>query len=1141
MLARLRSIQRHHGALPLALALVACADERAPEPPVPGESAANAAAPAPTSTPPARQGFASGTITLITGDRVTLREVGGRIAPTITRGPGRDGVAFVASGRGNELVIIPSDVAELVARGQLDRRLFAVAQLLRDGYGDAERADLPLLLTGAADPQALRAAGGLSIARALPDLGVTALRQPKAAGGAALAALRASIAANAAPAGKPAASPARLWLDGLRTVSLEHSVPQIGAPAAYARGLGGAGVTVAVLDTGVDATHPDLAGKIAAAESFVDDAAGTTDPFGHGTHVASIIAGSGAASAGLRHGVAPEATLLNGRVCDTLGRCPESAILAGMSWAVAQDARIINLSLGSPDTPGEDPLEAAVNQLSAQHGVLFVVAAGNSGFLPQSIGSPGSADAALTVGAVDVSEARAPFSSRGPRLGDEAIKPDVTAPGVSIAAARATGTTAGLPVDEFYIRLSGTSMATPHVAGVAALLLEQHPSWTGAQLKAALMNSAQPNETLTADEQGAGRVDADRATAQALFAEPPSLSLGVASFPHDDDPQLVRTVRYRNEGAAPITLTLTAALTGPDGAPAPAAMITVAPASLTVPAGGAAEAIVTVDTSVLAAEGRLTGALVASGDGARTVTPIAVTRELESYDLTVRVLDAEGQPGSAAVAIVGTGAASDTSLEAFISGEQTFRVRSAEYVISSTDFDADDLAPSDASLGHWLLAPRFPVTAPTTAVMDSRIARPVALTLPERDLAFRDGTWELIDEENGLVFFIGSPRPIATGEIGPSAAPGEVRSLFAVFLTDAETRARSVYHLARAIPDHFGTGWKQTFHRKELAIVEAAHAAPEDRLMVKTATPFPLAGGFLLPSFATPPYESAFRRTEHYYGEQFLWHVEVRESVENPGDPELPIAMAVNNWLREYPAGARARESWNQAPFGPAFPERMLFSLLPDFSGAPTRVGDQLLLAPSLFAAQSRPARDTFPARETNTLKLYRNGTLLVEHVGRGLPRIITNIPAEPATYRLAAEATRPAADFELSTRVTAAWTFHSAAGSDVAVLPLPTLRFEPALDAHNRSAAARLLVPVRVEYPAGVTAPALAELHVEVSHDDGESWSPVPLVRLAGLAFALVPHPHGATHVSLRGRVRDVAGNGGEVSIVRAYALAPH
>ena len=159
------------------------------------------------------------------------------------------------------------------------------------------------------------------------------------------------------------------------------------------------------------------------------------------------------------------------------------------------------------DTPEVDLLEEAVNRLTAQTGTLFVIAAGNEGPGESTVGSPGSADAALTVGAVDKQDKLADFSSRGPRVGDGAVKPDVTAPGVDIVAAKAKKSVIGDPVGEQYLRLSGTSMATPHTAGAAALLAQQHPSWKAGELKGALMGSAKPAADQTAFEQGTGRID----------------------------------------------------------------------------------------------------------------------------------------------------------------------------------------------------------------------------------------------------------------------------------------------------------------------------------------------------------------------------------------------------------------------------------------------------------------------------------------------------------------------------------------------------------------------------------------------------------------------------------------------------------
>jgi subtilisin family serine protease len=167
------------------------------------------------------------------------------------------------------------------------------------------------------------------------------------------------------------------------------------------------------------------------------------DLAGHGTHVASIMAGSGAASGGRYRGVAPDATIVSAKVGDF--EVAESSVIAAMEWAAGpQHASVVNMSLGFSDALGNDPVETAVNDLTDRYGTLFVVASGNDGINGNNpngaqdydVGSPATADAALSVGAVDHDDQLADFSSRGPRLGDDAIKPEITAPGVDVTGAR---------------------------------------------------------------------------------------------------------------------------------------------------------------------------------------------------------------------------------------------------------------------------------------------------------------------------------------------------------------------------------------------------------------------------------------------------------------------------------------------------------------------------------------------------------------------------------------------------------------------------------------------------------------------------------------------------------------------------------
>lgn len=345
---------------------------------------------------------------------------------------------------------------------------------------------------------------------------------------------------------------ARLWLDGKAEASLKDSVPQVNAPQAWAEGYDGKGTTVAVLDTGIDATHPDVKDRVTQSKSFIPGEE-VVDRNGHGTHVASTIAGSGAASDGANKGVAPAADLIVGKVLSDEGSGADSGIIEAMEWAKAQGADVVSMSLGSsvPDD-GTDPMSQAVDALSADGGPLFVIAAGNA-YGAGTIGSPGSAARALTVAAVDKSDNRADFSSMGPLVRSYGLKPDLSAPGVDInaAASQSVPGTEGM-----YRSMSGTSMATPHVAGAAAILKQRHPDWSGQRIKDALMSSSKALPDHSPYEQGTGRLDVKAAVDTTIEA---TGSVEVASYdwPHSaSDPVAERTITYRNTGARDVTLSL---------------------------------------------------------------------------------------------------------------------------------------------------------------------------------------------------------------------------------------------------------------------------------------------------------------------------------------------------------------------------------------------------------------------------------------------------------------------------------------------------------------------------------------------------------------------------------------------------------
>lgn len=556
------------------------------------------------------------TVTLITGDRVTLMEGSdGEPLVSFEPAPRDDGrpVSHSTFGRGDHVFVVPSDVAALVPE-KLDLNLFditALQQLAADGADG-----LPVIVgTGSAE-------NARTDAPEWDALGVEADTVLES-----ISAVAGEVAAEGAPelveAAEESAAVEKVWLDAPVIVEDADSMPQIGAPAAWSGGLDGSGVTVAVLDSGIDTSHPDLDQGVVALEHDFTGSGTPVDQLGHGTHVASIIAGSGEASGGVNRGVAPGAHLMNARVLNAQGQGETSWVIDAMEWAASNGADIINMSLGvrGEYTDGTDPGAMAVNSIAERYGTLVVIAAGNEGsYMPGTVTTPGTADRALTVGAVDDHDVLAPFSSVGPRFGDGAIKPDVVAPGTDIIAARAANTNPMFPVDEYYTSESGTSMAAPHVAGAAAILKSARPSLSGDALKKVLMSSAQSAGNPVFWE-GAGRIWIPGALAQSVYASSGSLSFGVFPSPRDTQAPRTQTVTYTNTSGTDTTLELELSAEKSDGSPAPDGMATVAAPTVTVPAFGSATVEVTVDPQA-GDPGVYTGVLTAVGEGTPPVRTV---------------------------------------------------------------------------------------------------------------------------------------------------------------------------------------------------------------------------------------------------------------------------------------------------------------------------------------------------------------------------------------------------------------------------------------------------------------------------------------------------------------------------------------
>jgi subtilisin family serine protease len=323
--------------------------------------------------------------------------------------------------------------------------------------------------------------------------------------------------------------------------TLEPAIELIGANTVWATfGTQGEGIRVGIIDSGIDYLHPALGGgfgpgfKVAGGRDVVNNDDDPMDDYGHGTHVAGIVA----ADADSFKGVAPKAVLYAYKALDATGRGLSSDVIEAIERTVDPDQNgddadkldVVNVSLGSDEGSPTDPSSIAVNN-AVKLGVVFCVAAGNSGartpvqgkennyFFDGSatISSPGTAELAITVGASDLSDMLAHFSSRGPNRMSFSIKPEVLAPGVDI---NSTYLASGFKV------MSGTSMATPMVTGVVALTKSVHPAWSPAMIKSAIVNTAK-NIGLSAYLQGGGRVQAVNSVSAGTLVTPSTLNYGL--------------------------------------------------------------------------------------------------------------------------------------------------------------------------------------------------------------------------------------------------------------------------------------------------------------------------------------------------------------------------------------------------------------------------------------------------------------------------------------------------------------------------------------------------------------------------------------------------------------------------------------
>jgi subtilisin family serine protease len=1111
-------------------------------------------------------------ITLITGDRVTLDVAGGgRVAVEVRTAPRADGSkpiveveATKAPGAGTTVYAIPADARPYIASGQLDRELFNVSYLVSSGYGWSQPRELPVIVqydADAAKPPAV-------LSESLPAVDVEASLGSIDAAADTVDLGRASALWSALTSGPDARSMTgdlgrridRVWLDEKIEIRLDESVPQIGAPAAWADGFDGTGIDVAVLDTGIDLAHPDVADQVIASRSFVDGQT-VDDRHGHGTHVASIAAGTGAASGDRFTGVAPGADLIVGKVLANNGIGLESDAIEAMEWATQeQGADVVNMSFGSVPTDGTDLASQAVDEFTESTGALFVVAAGNLGPRSYSVAAPGTADAALTVGAVDGAGQMAPFSGRGPRVGKYTIKPEVVAPGVQITAARAAGTTLGVPFDASYSTASGTSMATPHVAGAAAILAQQHPDWTPEQLKAGLVATA-VDVGHTVYQQGSGRIDVSRAVEQPLQVAPATGDFGLIAT--DDDAVGHRELTYRNPTAEPVTLELSSQLRTVGGEPAPDGALSLSSSAVTVPAGGSATVTVTLDPGELDSVAYTGVVTAATRDGPQLRTPVGVVVGEQQHSLHVDIVAKQGVAAFQLSSMMLVGVDGEWAGESISC--------SAAECPANLDFQLADGTYSVRALVAWNNA--------------SGVRQLGVLVDPE--VRVSDDTAITLDANVARLMSVSTQRPTAT----------RVVSAFGLFRSSSDGAFRNINSIFASATQDWWVTPTERVRQGDFAISSQW-----------TLTPSTPAG-------QSPAYVYALKLTEwgrvpdslaYQFRDRDLVPVENRYHGDQPGQPMRQTWFTWAPWEFAVGGGNAAVMSQTTVPeyvyparpgfiherglspgtgglpfdetmdvYGPESRPVVEWNERPNAPGAvvvPDSVGREGLTAPLWWwvCAACRQGDNFYPflhltsSGERHTLgqygrpfgfgetHLFRDGVEIEESPPLIGAFTTYTLPPDPATYRLTLDhggsstewtfdSARPEQD-AVPLGQECVETVFTSATTPCAPQPLLLLRYNAGVGLDNR-VAADATGPIEVTaYRQDGRIPLLSDLQLSLSTDDGATWQPVTLERVGASTYrSIVNYPelgYSTGQVSLRAVAQDSGGSRIEQTIVGAYGL---
>ncbi|MEW1589861.1 S8 family peptidase [Micromonospora vinacea] len=1065
------------------------------------------------------------TVTLLTGDVVTVRSSGSGCPQATIRPVDENAVIQQSCGPDGHLHVIPARVASQIG-SVLDPDLFDVTTLIADGYDDDNSDELPLIVQPATASARVAA---LADVLPLPSIGAVAGRVPKKSPA------TAKLATNSLLAGAK-----KVWLDRkvratalpaiAKPAGLDRNLAQIAAPDAWKAGYTGKGVRVAVLDTGADFTHPDLVGRVAERADFTAEGGDAVDHNGHGTHVASTIAGTGAAANGQRRGVAPDAKLVIGKVLDDHGSGEDSGIIAGMEWAATR-ADVINMSLGgSEPDDGNDPLSLAVDALSKQTGTLFVIAAGNSG---AQISSPGSAATALTVGAVDRDDKLADFSSRGPLVNNHAAKPELVAPGVDIVAARAAGTNLQDPIDRYYEAISGTSMASPHVAGAAALLAQRHPDWTGERLKAALVGAADPLTGIDPYAVGAGRLNAARALGGPT-SDQPVVNLGTFAYPQSGTNE---TKLSWTGGSTPATsvLDLDVSIVNHDGQPVPRGTASLSTSRVTLKRGATGAATLRINRAALGSRPGLYLATVTARSGRKLVvtTPVSFYVEPPSYDLTIHTKPMPGLRDGADTWINlmvanltdpllfyggGGGTPGDTFTLRVPAGRYSVLGASIAYYVHSDVQESTLTAAGDLDVHAARSVTLDPAQArPVTATVDGVTTKPTRTDLTTFQTAVNGLPWWHQISGFGVATAV---RSVAI----PKPAIGSRRTWAAVNMdspagTAKPYRYNIVHEYADGVPADPSFRVTRAEQARLARIDERFHQTDSPEmytLLVRTgSTPDGVP--------VTQTYEGVMppSRTS-YLSPEIVW-----------ADEGVYGGLAALEAPRRYLPGSRQSKVWARQPLHSDWYDDRAGA---DWSCAtpPSRSRGNLHLDMVTLTDQHQRA-DCLQGEAIGVkrkLSLYRDGKLVDERSG---PYGDFTVPQSMADYRVTLDVDTSLI-LPISTRVNTSWTFRSAGPDGTGSVPLALLAVDYALPMDHDNHPVDGTAELAVRQAHGVKTQKVTTFQVWTSTDDGATWKSARVTGNGDNYRVELPKATSGQAVSLRVKAAANGGSGIDQTIIRAY-----